>query len=457
MKKLTLIPIYAIIMMSACRTSFRVQDSNEPTPTNAKELVTYYLPKTLLKIKIPIERNSIEPGLVDSLKGNELNLIYKLLYENYGWKKVELTEKFSLGEKIQFVPITVADPKKQFTISYKKSKSIEQSLGLTLGKEGIISSGEFAQSDKTYEYVTKGVEMLASTVAKFYSLGGGSNIKSNMPINSNIYYKRIEKLLNELEDLAATKILLIKNPTGGVSSSEPIKFRLELIDNRIKMIKEEIMGKIKTTVINLSLIYEPGTKTELTLIKIDPTNGYEIPEGISPSSLPEGSIKIKPGSTIKELKILPTLIQAIPKPKKEFTTSTSYTEHFLVYNVPAKYSIELLLNDKKLKSYTSASDEKGTEEYEIWFPQKGHMEALPYGFKELKVTFFEDIGAIKELKYMKGANLDARSISSGITALDSLVSLRSKYKESKKEEPVEEKEETKEQVIRLIIDKVPVP
>lgn len=456
MKKLTVISLGAIILLVSCRTSFRVQDSKEATPSNSKELITYYLPKTLLKIKIPIEKNELKKGLIDSLDSDVRKDEYKYLFENYGWKKVEVDEKFNLGERIQFIPITIPDPTKQFTISYKKSRSIEQSIGITLSKDGIISSGEFAQSDKTYEYVTKGIELLATTAAKYSGLGKNSTQDSHT-VTNNVFHIRIKKLLEELNALTETKSLIIKNPTNGVSSSEPTKFRLDLIDNRIKSIKEEVMGKIKTTVINLSLIYEPGNKTELTLLKIDPKNGYEIPEAIASSPSADDRIKITSSNTVKELKILTSAINPVPKPKKEFTTSAAYSEHFLVYNVPIKYSIELVLDNKKLKSFASTTDEKGSDHYEIWFPQKGHMEALPYSFKELKVTFFEDIGAIKEIKYLKGANLDATSITSGITALDSLVSLRNKYKESKKEKPVEEKEEIQEQIIRLIIDKDSTP
>lgn len=457
MKKIFIPLILVSMIILSCGKKMLVQDNNGVVPEKYNSLITYNLPKTLLKIKIPIEISSFKKGLIDTVLSQEQKIMKDFVFENYGWLPIKIpkTEKtFSIGDKIQFIPITIPDGSKQFTISYSGSKALSNSMGITLTKDGIISSGEFAQEDKTFEYVTKGLEATASIAGKFFGLGSTQQDLSKIQKNTDFstHYNRFVNLTKELNALNQSKSDLIKSATNAVPTINPTKYRLDLIDKRITQIKDEIMGTNKKTIINISLVYEPG-KTIVkprTLLKIDPEKGYII-EGAKDTPLMEGALSEKTDGEFKNLSIYIEEVYTSQKIKNEFRTTAEYGKHFLVYNLPAKYSVQLLFNGKALKSYANAEDEKGTDLYEIYFPQKGTMGAMPFDFKDSKVVFYEDIGAIKEIKYVTNATLNTTSITQGSAALDSIVSLRNKYKESKKEE-IATVEETKEQVIRLIIE-----
>ncbi len=448
-----------IVLMLSCRTGLRVQDSTVAATEEYQNFISYYLPKTELKIRIPIEKTELKKGLIDKLQDPEKTEITAVLFQRYGWELLKTDEDtYSLGEKIHFIPMTVPDPKKHFTIAYKKARSLGQTSGLTFNKDGIISSGEFSQEDKTYEYVTKGVELLASSAGKLFGLGK-SVIDPAVITGTSIEAKRIETLMKELDDLADAKSSLIKSPTAGVATTDPTKYRLELIDKRISRIKQEIFGHYKKTIINISLIYEPGAIIgNIPLLQIDPKNGFVIP-GLNDNDPITSTLNgwVANSQVTAAYKVLTLFVEKSYEPaipKNNFVNSKNFGQHFLVYNIPAKYNVQLRFDGKPLKSFANPDDEKGSDLFEIYFPQKGSMAALPYDFKDMKIVFYEDIGAIKEIKYNKAVALDATGVAMGVAALDSIISLRTKIKESKKEDPVEDDtEEVKEQVIRLIIQK----
>jgi len=467
MKRTLYLPCVAMILvLSACSTSLTVTDGTTPSGSQ-KDYFGYYLPKTLLKIKVPIEEAEFKPGLVNHLSASKLKSVLKYLFVSYGWEPVKKDEdKYSIGEKIQFIPQTVPDTDKYFTLQYSGAKALANSMGLVLTRDGMISSGEFAQEDKTFEYVTKGVELLAHTASILMGLGNKSGEPAVVPFCSDAetdqYVLRICALIGELNNISATKADLIKNATNGVASNDPLKYRTELIDKRILKIKEEILGRYKKTIFNVSLIYEPGNDREtVALLKLSPSKGIVIPKMTNndPARTALAGIIATSEDGAKPLTLLVEPAYTLKAPRTRFVDSKGFgREHFLVYNVPAKFKLTLVFDGKPLKSFQSEEDEKGTDIYEIYFPQRGMMAALPVDFKEMKVVFIEDLGSIKEIKSSKGAELTATQVSAGVAALDSVLTLRNKIRESKKEKPAaEETEETKEQVIRLIIEQPQTP
>lgn len=130
--------------------------------------------------------------------------------------------------------------------------------------------------------------------------------------------------------------------------------------------------------------------------------------------------------------------------------------NYLFYNIPARYSIQIFYDNKPIKTKSKGSAKTSNESLIVFFPQLGEVSALPSKFKELSIVFYEDIGAIKEIKFSKKASADSDKVQMAYASADSLISLRQKYIESKEEdtEEEEESEEADEQVIRLIIEKV---
>lgn len=186
MKKTTFqLCIMAMLLFISCKAGLMVQDNSVEANEEYQDFISYYLPKTVLKIKIPVERSIYENGgLIEKVESENTNYAEEFrnfFYANYGWKPLEKNKDiFSIGEKIQFIPITLPDKNKNFTLSFTKSRAVAQSTGITLNKDGIITSGEFAQENKTFEYVTKGVELLASSAAAFYPLSKSSDSTPNL-------------------------------------------------------------------------------------------------------------------------------------------------------------------------------------------------------------------------------------------------------------------------------------
>lgn len=458
MKPKFIFPTVLLFLFISCRSSLFVQDGTGVADGDTRYLVSYYLPKTILKIKIPVEKAERKTGLIDKLNSKEKKELLDKIYEKYGWEALKSQDEvYSIGEKIHLVPLAIPDKNKHFTITYSGKKALANSSGIILTKDGLISSGEFAQEDKTFEYVTKGVELLASSASLLMGLGTPDSERKPLFEGSDLSkeQKRISNLLEELDNLTAVKADLLKNQTSAVSTVDPLKYRLELIDKRLLEIKHEILGYDKKTIYNISLLYDPGKTGIITLLEVDGKSGIRIPKmaGKDPQqNLLKDILVDKETKTFKSLNLIVSPIYEIGQPRKKFESSAKAGKHFLVYNIPTKYTIQITFDGKALKSFASSDDPKGLEQYEVYFPQKGSMAALPYDFKDMKVVFFDDIGAIKELRSSKEAILTAANVSSSFAAVDSILSFRNKIKESKKEEEPAT-EEVKEQVIRLIIEK----
>lgn len=460
--KSTIIAIVLIAM--ACKPGMIAYDAKEQKRENYNELLTYSLPMSLLKIKVPVEKKELKKGLIDEISGKKRDSIVNYLYQNYGWEPTkEPKEIFGLGEKIQFLPETRPDPNKIYTVAYRTSKSVGQTASLKINKDGIISSGEFAQENKTFEYVTKGVELLATAAGAFYSLGVDDKQSLLERPSTDPKVNRMAKLIEEANDLAKARTDLIKGLASGVPTSEPTAYRIKLIDERIKEIKNEILGYHKTTTHWVSLLYEPK-RDDVVLLELIESKGIRIPKVKSDDRL-QGILNEAFGNkdTVKTLKIKATrlsnepVVRATPKNK----SLSAKEEVFLRYNIPAKYRLELLFDGKPLKSFADSEDKKGTDTYTMYFPQFGTVGVLPAKFKDMTAVFYEDTGALKEIKFTKAATSTATEIQASYAALDSIISLREKYlayKESKKakdEEPADE--EVEETVIRLIIEDGDVP
>jgi len=455
-----------IFLISGCKqVSIISYDTSNVKPEGYTELINYYLPKSILKIKVPIQKKVSEKGLIHLMDDGETkNDLIKCFEENLNWKFVAAnTEAFSLGDKIEFIPLTEPDSEKHYTIAFKNAKVLSQSLNIKLSKDGVIASGEFAQENKTFEFVSKGLEMGASLAGSFFGLGGGTVGKSyscsSFTDNSDESAK-IQSLLLEMNDISNSKAQLVTVQASGVSV-EALKFRLEMMDKRIKEIEKIIMGKQKVTTYWLSFLYEPK-KEEIVLLELDTLSGINIPNSKQDLSFINDNVV----SSGKKLKIIAKTGSIFPADHAEFSQAMDSDQSngdiekfgFLRYNLPRKYTLQLLWDDKPLKSFANSEDKKGLDQYSMYFPQNGGVGILPNNFKDANIIYYEDIGAIKEIKLSKVATLDAKTIGTSFAAADSIVSLRSTiiaYNKAKKAESntEDETEETQETVIRLIVEK----
>ncbi len=456
MKNLTLIMVFILCFISVRAQKIIVYPAHEEASHKYHELTNYYLPKTELKIKIPIVTTSYDSGLFHKIEDEiSRTQLTKMVKKKFGWDMVN-TEKKSvdLGEKIQFVPTTVQDSSKYYTIAYKKRKTLAQTMNLTFNEQGIISSGEFAQKDQTFQYVTKGIELAATVAGKFFPLGVTET--ESFRADTSIEFQRAKVLLKELDYLVTARVAIINQKSASVSK-DALSWHLEQIDKRTKLVKEELLGKEKKSTKWYSFLYVPdkNVKGQKTVLLVITDNGVET----APTEEDKFRTWQKNPPKGKKLEVVSTLLSS--QKTEEATSFRTRTpgsskiqqNNFLRYNMPAQYSLQLLKDGKPLKTFKDSEDKKGLDLYKVYFPQNGDVGILPNKYKEMSVIFYEDIGAIKELKFKKDA-IGTSSLDQSYAAIDSLFSLKEQikaFKEAKKDTSEEESsEEEQETVIRII-------
>ena len=318
MKKI-LLSLTALMLLGCAGSIISIPDHlvNDPSAMEYNIYGYYALPKTAIKIQIPVARNALKPGLVhedsiqlvldkkalESLKmkysktadpnkkaeikkktqsvknlEEQLDCLKSLLKTNFGWEPEKAPEeKFSLDKKIIFSPLTIPDSAKRFAIGYKKAKTISQTLNVKLSKDGLIQSGEFAQESKAYDIAKKSLELIANTVGALAglkeqpieTLTGACNI-------TNLKNKRAAQLIKDANLLVNTRLGLLVNAPSGVNNKEILEMYLARIDKQLKQIKTALVGTITKKVHYLSIRIDPKEPPKdgtIELLKLNPQHG----------------------------------------------------------------------------------------------------------------------------------------------------------------------------------------
>ncbi|WP_298754885.1 DUF4831 family protein [uncultured Psychroserpens sp.] len=422
----------------------------------------YSLPKTKLKIRIPIVKNSFEPSPIlkaisdKDQRASDSICIEKFLKINFGWQYVKKPEaKFTLGKKVVLSSIHLPDPNKKYALAYKNSKAISQTLNLSISKDGLIQSGEFAQESKVYEISKKSIEIVSSIIGS--ASGLGTKDLSNDNDYSCITNERVKILIDKAIELQKAKYVLLQQYPNAVNNVDIVKFNFEQLDSQLKAIKNELLGKVAKKTHHITIYIDPQNDfTSKDLFKLSPSSGVITPRNSLFSNL-SSDVSKNSGSNEKILKLV-VQGKIVPDASSVLSTEATLTESsinsdaFLYYNIPAKYTLQLQYDNKPLSSFKSEKDKEGNDDYTIFFPQLGQVAYLPKDFKEANIVYYEDTGGIKSAKLSKEATVDANKIEGYYTALDSIRKTLKAIKKNNK--PVEDEvEEVEEQVIRLIIDK----
>lgn len=439
MKKIIVLVLAALMGCSKKISSISTSATEIPS---GYHLYGYYsLPKTALKIVVPVTKNVFTTGLLADVK----DPCYKLYVENhFGWEIAKAPDSFSIEEKIIVQPLTLPDPQKSFALVYRKAKTISQTINISISKDGLIQSGEFAQESKVYEIAKKSVELGASILGSVATgTLGAKGTPSNDLCSANPSTMRVAQLVADAGQLYKAKYTLLVTPVNSVNTPEVVKYHLQKIEAQLKTIKEELLGKVTKTTTNYIVYFEP--------IKDKTNNGFK--ETVLLKYNPKKGVldsKTKPSEDDITLSIR---LRPLFQPKtigNSAAPTTNASNAFLYYNLPAKFGGTLFLSKERIASFSDKSQEEGVDDFEVYFPQLGSLAYLPNDFKETNVVYFEDTGGLKSAKFVKNATLDAAKLEELYKAADSLrtsiKSLKAKPEEEEKEE-----EKVKEQVIRLII------
>ena len=472
MKKLWLL---ALLVLASCAESIiSVKPSKIPLEdisNNYDVYGYYYLPKTILKLRIPVYKKKYKAGLIK--KGDD-SCLAKLVKTNFGWEPLEKPKDDEFGIDNGTIISSIFEPDfgKHYAILYKNSKAISQTLNISINKDGIIQSGEFAQESKAYDITKKSIELVGTAISSTGGLGLDSDSededKEKIPCSTieEIQNQRGKILVDRAFKLLKAKYDLIKDYPNQISNTDVQKFHLKKVDEELKVVKGELIGSVSKKIHYITLFIDPKENfDDLTLLEINPNEGI-IDQSISKSTLLSSGIKTTSKVNKKALKLI---VQKKTVPNEAHFLSSEATmvtiegktkikgEAFLHYNVPAKYTLSLKYGDKKLTAKSSAKDKTGQDDFEIYFPQLGQVAYLNKDFKEANVVYYEDTGGLKSAKISRGGDFNAERVEGIFTALDSIYSTAKALKEKNEEEEEEtatseEVEEIEEQVIRLIIE-----
>jgi hypothetical protein len=420
----------------------------------------YSLPKTELKILLPISKDTLVKGMIK----DTLSCIGKYVYNNFGWlPEKEPDEKYAIDQKILLLPITLPDPDKRYAMLYNKSKALSQTMNITISRDGLIQSGEFAQESRAFEITKKAIELGGTLIGAAAGLGS-SPVEVKKCDLAAIQNKRAVQLIKDVEALIKARYTLISTSPINVNTTDIIKMQIGEIDDQLKSIKAILLGQIKKKIYNVPIYLDfKEEKLAIPLVRINPkagviTNGKDKWKDLSMATKDSTSEKKLVLNLRKLLSpdvlSLPVSTATTPATGGSPETSGNQTQAFLYYNVPAKYELTLTYNGKPIVSYSSKEQKEGSDDYQLYIPQFGRIAFLPADdFKEASVTYYEDLGALKSSKFTKEARADAEKTESLYKAIDSLrttiKAIKAKNQEEE-EEPAEEKVE--EQVIRLIIE-----
>ena len=478
MRKVVLLSICLFFASCAAESIISVQPNKTVTLEQLKKnhdiFGYYYLPKTVLKMRIPIEVNSRKKGVIDSISNPDNRKCFlNSLNTYFGWVDVvEPKEKFTLDKKIVLSPISRPDTTKRYAIAYKNSKSISQTLNVSLGKDGRIQSGEFAQKSEVFEIVKKSTEIVGTAVGSIMGLGGESDGGISVDSFQCIPNERAKILIEQVISLGDLRENLVRTYANSVNTTDVVKFHLKQVDDLLLNAKNEILGKISKKTHYITIMLDPTCDktskkpcgfTSKDLIKINPNKGVIVEEMDYYSSLSneikvEKDHKTKKGDTVNVLRLV-VENRTVPKESEVLNATTTISEGkiksdaFLYYNIPAQYNFSLVYKNKPISTFSSSEDKKGKDDYSVFFPQLGKVGFLPLNFKEASVVYYEDTGGLKSAKISKEASTTAENIDGYFQALDSINKTFKAIKEANKEEPpaTEESEEVEEDVIRLII------
>ena len=473
MKKL--IFLLCILLMSCAESIISVRpDKVSLNDIKSKyDVYGYYsLPKTILKIRVPVYKKSYKKGIVAEADSNSCLVNY--LKTNFGWEIVkEPTELVGIEKGAVLSTTSEPDSEKRYALLYKNSKAIAQTINVKLNKDGIIQSGEFAQESKVFEITKKSIELIATATFTLNPLGPADTKDGDLEcskIEHIKYSNRAKLLVSQVISLNETKGDLIKNIRAQVNNVEILKNHLAILDKQLAQIKGELMGKITKKIHYVTLYVDPEKDfNSLDLFKINPKDGIFISDTNSFYKNLTPGISSKDNSGLKTLRLV-VRRKNIPNPLHTLSSEASLKtienskvlendDAFLHYNIPAKYTLTLQYDNKPLNVLAKLKDKEGSDDYNVYFPQLGVVGYLGKDLKEADVVYYEDTGAIQSAKFQKEPSITAERVEGIYSALDTIVRTRQAIREKKEEEAKlasaasEEVEEVvEEQVIRLIID-----
>lgn len=376
--------IVLVLFIFSCKPSLTVKKINEAEFNNNN--LVYYLPETVIKIDIEIEKTTYQKGPYFQFAEKFLGIkdVESEDYEKYKIKSIKLN---TYGEP---------DYKNAYAINFSKKSNIQK---IHLTKNGLISGINInSNNSKENEYFANTYLKPEKTFPKLTDL----TVKRNLNETEDTIYKKVKhdsitikvpvikkqmekKTLNEKAEEAANFIIKIRKrrfklnsgmtqiQTDGQAINRMIDELNELENNYLSL----FIGQKQTEIKTHTFEYIPNSEQEIN-------NGllfyFSEKRGVQSSSFNGADI-----ISIKILKCGKTNVIENYKAKKTEKTKPSYS---LVYRIPDCGLINIQKNDEVL--YTKKEQ----------IAQFGSTFFLPNNLinrKGVKIEFDSNLGSISKI------------------------------------------------------------
>ena len=376
-----LLAVFALWIISCGSNLPAVLPIDENSDTKTKKGIFYSLPKTLIRIEIPIISITKIPGP---------------LFENEDWfnqavESIGLTTDeiiktesttYKLGDAV-ISTITLPDEKNTFFIELDIEWTKDLSLNMQLSKEGLLESSKSDSTDRAFDIGVKLAKSTASIAAKIFMPEAEKEERE----------KRKKKYVNqniaEINIIRNDRYKLISGNIGQMSGGlhpETLKLMLEELDKREQDLTNDLRGI--TTEKKWTAIFEiePDTiDAEAELLRFSEINGIA---ELSKYCVNDFSNPFDKTSD-KEADLIEMKISAKKQPADIIKSNDKNIDGSFFYRIPVQTHVEIKKNEKTFIAEN------------VYLAHLGPIRQLPKDFKSksalLDLSFYTDTGGIKKI------------------------------------------------------------
>lgn len=356
------------------------------TNIKSQKGVFYSLPKTVIRIEIPIISTNKKPGPLFVNK----EWFYKKA-ANVGLEEDDITKEksttFSIG-KATVSTISMPDENNTFFVKFDSKAFEDLNLTMKLSKTGLLESAKSDSTNRALDIGVKVFESAASIAGKFITLGGKAPEEPE-----------IDDHINTINRILTSRLNLITGTAGTITGGLPVEtLKLMLIELDKK--EQELMNALRGTTTKKEWTavfeFEPKPKKteggkitfkedEIKLLSISKSDGIdELSEYcINYYSNPFGRKENNSQDLIK------LRISAKPQPALEIFPNDKDDSGSFFYRIPLQANVELVKNDKPFMTEN------------VYIAQIGPIRHLPNKFNGkfglLDLIYYTDTGSIQKI------------------------------------------------------------
>lgn len=431
MRKQSLCLIIYLSTLLSC-SSMNVSKINKNVDSSG---LYYALPKTILLIEATVTVATYRiPEKYKGIQDVQVKESIKILYMNLSkivncdLINVDENPQFSIND-ISISTKTVPDIENIYKIELKKLANKNLFTKISLKENGLIQGVEKKEEDKTFSWLTKGLESIASIVGKILKGNVGSDLielkKTADTTTKSLTDDRYKEVINEFYyyyDLAQ-EIIGISEARAhlmqydSINSSEALKIQLDELNKKEKNLLSTMTKEKKSSV---KYYYEIDLGNNGSELVARMPNEVKESHGVniigSNDDFVTGSFKLFRFNSSTGVGDLPTYckykVGSFHMQNISLNINNSDTEEIkIVIEYSKKQMSKILEMNKKLENnnnqngyfyrvpaFVTVKLQKNDEilaVHNLTIAQLGEVLSLPVFFNDVNVEFFEDSGAIK--------------------------------------------------------------